>query len=181
MSKVITIESYNPEWPGLFRELGAKFRRALRDVALRIDHIGSTAIPGLAGKPIIDIQISVESFEPMELYRVPLETLGFVYRDKNPELTKRYFRESPGEREMHIHVRRAGSFSEQFPLLFRDYMRLHPEDAQHYADLKSRLAEQYRTDAHGYTEAKGDFVWRIIAKADKWAQDTGWEPGPSDA
>jgi len=95
-------------------------------------------------------------------------------------LTKRYFRECPGERETHIHVRRAGSFSEQFPLLFRDYMRTHPRDAEKYAVLKLRLAEQYRDDRLGYTNAKSDFIWRVIARADQWAQDTGWEPAPSD-
>lgn len=181
MSKMITIEPYDRSWPGVFRELGCRLRLALGGVALRIDHIGSTSIPGLAAKPIIDIQISVQSFDPMEPYRVLLEETGFVFRDKNTELTKRYFRERPGERETHIHVRQAGSFSEQFPLLFRDYMRAHSRDAEEYAALKVRLAERYRDDRLGYTNAKGDFIWRVIAKADQWAQDTGWEPGPSDA
>jgi GrpB-like predicted nucleotidyltransferase (UPF0157 family) len=180
MGNVVNIEPYDPNWRNVFRDLGTKLRQAMGDVAIRIDHIGSTSIAGLAAKPIIDIQISVGSFNPMEPYRAPLEGLGFVFRDKNPELTKRYFRECPGERETHIHVRRAGSFSEQFPLLFRDYMRTHPRDAEKYAVLKLRLAEQYRDDRLGYTNAKSDFIWRVIARADQWAQDTGWEPAPSD-
>lgn len=179
---MITIEQYNPDWPRIFRDLGAKLRSAIGPAALRIDHIGSTSIPDLAAKPIIDIQISVSAFEPMEPYRRPLEELGFQYRDKNPELTKRYFKEpSQSEERTHIHVRRAGSFSEQFPLLFRDYMRCHADDVSHYAQLKRQLAEQYREDRLGYTEAKGAFIWNTMQKADRWAQDTGWEPGPSDA
>ena len=180
MAKIVTIEPYNPAWPTLFHDLGRRLRAALGDVALRVDHIGSTSIPGLAAKPIIDIQISVRTFEPMELYLLPLERLGFVFRDKNPDLTKRYFRERPGERETHIHVRRAGSFSEQFALLFRDYMRTHPDDVKEYADLKTRLAEEYRHDGLGYTNAKHAFIWLTIAKAAQWAQDTGWGPSPSD-
>jgi GrpB-like predicted nucleotidyltransferase (UPF0157 family) len=99
-------------------------------VALRIDHIGSTAVPGLAAKPIVDIQISVPAFEPLDAFRVPLVQLGYVFRADNQERTKRYFREPPGDRRTHIHVRRAGSFSEQLALLFRDFMRTHPEWAQ---------------------------------------------------
>ncbi len=81
----------------------------------------------------------------------------------------------------HIHVRRAGSFSEQLNLLFRDYMRCHADDARAYADLKRRLAQEYRGDRLGYTESKDAFIWDIIRKADRWAADTGWRPGPSDS
>lgn len=178
--KVIIVPS-DPQWPGMFAGLGGKLRCALGGVALRIDHIGSTSIPGLAAKPIIDVQISVASFEPLDDFRVPLEGLGFVYRSQNPELTKRYFREAPGERRTHIHVRRIGSFSQQFPLLFRDYMRLHPADVEEYGDLKYRLAEEYGADRAGYVDAKAPFIWEIMKKADKWAQATGWEAAPSDA
>jgi GrpB-like predicted nucleotidyltransferase (UPF0157 family) len=97
---------------------------ALGPVALRIDHIGSTSVPGLAAKPVIDIQISVADFEPLDAYRLPLERLGYIFRSDNPERTKRYFRETLGQRRVHIHVRRAGSFSEQFALLFREYVRM---------------------------------------------------------
>ncbi len=180
MGERVIIVPYDPEWPGMFAKLGAALRGALGDIALRIDHIGSTSIPGLDAKPIIDVQISVASLEPVDPFRIPLESLGYVWRSNNPELTKRYFREKPGERRTHIHVRRAGSFSEQFPLLFRDYMRAHPDELRPYAEMKYRLAEQYGEDREGYTVAKGPFVWEVVRKADQWAQDTGWEPGASD-
>jgi GrpB-like predicted nucleotidyltransferase (UPF0157 family) len=181
MADRVVIVPYDPGWPLLFRALGTAFRQALGDTALRIDHIGSTAVAGLDAKPIIDVQISVESFEPLDAFRLPLESLGIIFRAENPELTKRYFREAPGERRTHIHVRRAGSWSEQFALLFRDYMRTHDEDARDYAKLKYRLAEQYGEDRRGYTEAKADFLWQIMIRADRWSQDVGWRPGPSDA
>jgi GrpB-like predicted nucleotidyltransferase (UPF0157 family) len=111
-------------------------------VALRIDHIGSTAIPHLAAKPVIDVQISVAGFEPLDAYRGPLERLEYVFRADNPDRTKRYFREPPGQRRTHIHVRRAGSFGEQVALLFRDFMRVHADVAAEYAALKIKLAER---------------------------------------
>ncbi len=181
MADEVVIVPYDPEWPTLFSRLGVALRKALGETALRIDHIGSTSVSGLDAKPIIDLQISVRTFEPLDAYRLPIESLGFAFRSNNPELTKRYFREVPGERRTHIHVRRAGSWPEQFALLFREYMRTHPEDSERYAKLKYSLAEQHGEDRHGYTEAKSAFIWQVMALADRWSQETGWEPGPSDA
>jgi GrpB-like predicted nucleotidyltransferase (UPF0157 family) len=181
MADRVIIVPYDLEWPALFSKLGMALRQALGATALRIDHIGSTAVPGMPAKPIIDVQVSVASLEPVEPFRAPLASLGYVFRSENPELTKRYFREKPGERRTHIHVRRAGSWSEQFALLFRDYMRAHPEDASRYGDVKCRLAQRCGDDRHGYTEAKAPYLWEIMAKADRWSQDTGWQPGPTDA
>ncbi|HEX9068441.1 MAG TPA: GrpB family protein [Ktedonobacterales bacterium] len=178
---LIIIADYDPAWPGLFADQAATLRQALGPVALRIDHIGSTSVVGLAAKPIIDVQISVASLEPVEPFRAPLESLGYVFHGENPELTKRYFREPPGTRRTHLHARRAGSFSEQFALLFRDYLRAHPDEAAAYARLKHELAATYREDREGYTDAKQPYVYALIARADTWAQATGWQPGPSDA
>ena len=178
---MISIEPYDPLWPGRFAVLGTRLREALGEVALRIDHIGSTAVPGLDAKAVIDVQISVAALEPVDPFRLPLEGLGLVYQADNTERTKRYFRERPGDARTHFHVRRAGSLSEQLPLLFRDYLREHPADAASYAELKARLATQYGENRAGYTDAKGPFIWAAVERADRWAQRTGWEPGPSDA
>jgi GrpB-like predicted nucleotidyltransferase (UPF0157 family) len=178
---VVEVVDYDPAWPGLFGETGRPMRSALGAVALRIDHIGLTAVAGLAAKPVIDVQISVAAFEPVEAFKDPLERLGYVYRADNAERTKRYFREAPGRRRTHIHVRRAGSFSEQFPLLLRDYLRQHDDEAAAFAAVKRRLAERFRHDRAGYTDAKNPYVWEVIRRADEWAQLQGWSPGPSDA
>ncbi|MEU4193212.1 GrpB family protein [Kribbella sp. NPDC026611] len=178
---MITIESYNPAWAAEFAQLGLHLRNALGDVALRIDHIGSTAVVGLAAKPIIDIQISVAALEPVDLYRSGLESLGYIYRADNPERTKRYFREPPGTRRTHVHVRKLGSFSQQFPLLLRDYLRTHPAELAPYESLKRSLAAQHPHDRTAYTNAKLPWFWQTIQAADTWSQTTAWEPGPSDA
>jgi GrpB-like predicted nucleotidyltransferase (UPF0157 family) len=180
MAREIIIVPYDPEWVSLFSHLGDELRHALGDVAKRIDHIGSTSVVGLDAKPIIDIQISVVSFEPLEAYLFPLKQLGYVFRADNSDLTKRYFREPAGKRRTHIHVRRLGSWSEQFALLFRDYLRTHPEEARRYTALKYNLASEYGEDREGYTEAKTPFIWEMMRKADDWCQETGWMPGETD-
>lgn len=175
------ITDYSTEWPEQFAVIAVRLRAALGDLALRIDHIGSTAVPGLAAKPIIDIQVSVASLDPVEAYRAQIEACSFAWRPANPELTKRYFREVPPRPRTHLHVRRAGSFSEQFALLFRDYLRVDSERAAAYAQLKRELSPLLATDRHSYVGAKEPFVWETIRLADGWAQDTGWQPASSDA
>jgi GrpB-like predicted nucleotidyltransferase (UPF0157 family) len=177
----VEIVPYDPAWPEQFAELGRELRAGLGDIALRIDHVGSTAVPGLAAKPIIDVQVSVAAFEPLAAFKQPLERLGYVFRVDNPERTKRYFREPRGRRRTHVHVRRVGSFSEQWALLFRDYLRAHREEAAGYEAVKRRLAIQFEEDRHAYTDAKVSPMWAIIRQADDWAQARGWLPGPSDA
>lgn len=177
----IVITPYDSSWPEQFRSLATRIRAALRRNAHRIDHIGSTSVPGLAAKPVIDLQISISSLHQTELFVPQLEAIGWTWRRDNPDLTKRYFRERPGEARTHIHVRKLGSFSEQFALLFRDYLRAHPDRCAEYAALKQELALRYSTDRTGYTDAKGPFIWSVLCEASEWSQATGWEPAESDA
>jgi GrpB-like predicted nucleotidyltransferase (UPF0157 family) len=175
------VPDYDPAWRSEFAGLGRELRQALGEVALRIDHIGSTAVPGLPAKPIVDMQISVASLEPVDRYRAAIESCGFEWQADNPELTKRYFREVPPRKRTHLHVRRSGSFDEQFALLFRDYLRAHRERADAYAAVKRSVAHLLLTDRSAYVDAKGPFIWDVMRHADEWAQETGWEPGPTDA
>lgn len=177
----IVVESYDPHWPELFRSLALTLRTALGPVALRIDHIGSTAVPGLAAKPVVDLQVSVAALEPTAPFRLPLERLGWQFRADNDDFTKRYFREPTGSRRTHLHVRRAGSFSEQSALLLRDFLRATSSRAAAYASLKLSLAAQHTHYRAAYTDAKSPFLWETLQIADRWAQSTGWQPGASDA
>lgn len=177
----LAVAVYDPAWPEVFDLLGARLRAALGAVALRIDHIGSTAVPGLDAQPVIDVQISVAAFEPLAAFRDPLESCGFTPRATSDELTRRYFRERPGERRTHIHVRRAGSFTQQLNLLHRDYLRADPARAGEYARLTHSLAHPLATDRQSYVDAEASFVWATLRRAEQWADRTGWEPGPPDA
>jgi GrpB-like predicted nucleotidyltransferase (UPF0157 family) len=177
----VVIEEHSIEWAGLFTQLGQLLRGALGPVARRIDHIGSTAIPGLAAKPIIDVQISVSHLVPEDDFRAPLEEVGFLWRSDNPDLTKRYFREASGHRRTHIHVRQSGSWPEQFALLFRDYLRTNELDRRLYEATKRTLAAKHRDDRHAYTNGKDPVIWEIMRRATRWTQETGWLPQASDA
>ncbi|WP_019636397.1 GrpB family protein [Paenibacillus fonticola] len=174
------IAKHNPEWRNLFIETGLKLRKSIGELAVRIDHVGSTSVIGLDAKPIIDIQISVLDFEDLLAYKDKIEDVGFVLRKENPDKTKRYFREIPGTRRTHIHVRQLGSFSEQMTLLFRDYLRVHPEDCLRYAEEKHRLMKLFKNERLKYVEGKGPIVWFILQKAHIWSQEVGWKPGESD-
>ena len=180
-SHLVEVVPYDPGWPARFLALGRALRAGLGARALRIDHIGSTAVPNLAGKPIIDIQISVAQLEPVSAYRAAIEALGLEFRPWNPDRRKRYFRDPGLPRRTHVHVRKAGSLSEQLALLVRDYLRVNDADATAYAALKRRLAREHPEDRHSYTDGKGPFIWELIRRADDWSQSFGWEPGPPDA
>ena len=176
----VEIHDYTEQWVREFEEIGDSLRSALAESAIRIDHIGSTSIPGLAAKPIIDIQVSVMALEPMDVYQAKIQSAGYEWRRDNPERSKRYFREQPGGRRTHIHVRKLGSWHEQYALLFRDYVRTHPEARVRYEQVKRELAAQFQYDRYQYTEAKAPIFWEIMQKADRWVAATGWEPGPTD-
>ncbi|RXT03938.1 GrpB family protein [Ammoniphilus sp. CFH 90114] len=174
------ISTYDPEWKVLFVDIASKLRTSLGDLAIRIDHVGSTSVVDLDAKPVIDIQISIENYDDISTYKPKIEQVGFVLREENPDKTKKYFREAPGTRRTHIHVRQAGSFSEQITLLFRDYLRVHPGDCLRYAQEKHRLMALYKNERPKYVEGKGPIVWDIIQKAYSWSQEVGWTPPITD-
>jgi len=176
----IVVVDYDPGWPERFLRLGACLRAALGPLALRIDHIGATSVPGLAAKPVLDVQVSEAALEPVAAYLPALEAAGCCWRPANDDRMKRYFREATGPRT-HLHVRAAGSWSEQFALLMRDYLRASPKEAARYAARKRALAAGVGQDRQAYTDAKGPFIWALMVRADAWAQACGWAPGLSDA
>jgi len=161
--------------------MGGLLRGALRETAVRIDHVGSTSVVGLDAKPVIDIQVSVLQLEPDTSFRGPMDELGFVYWPTNVDRSKRFFREPPGARRTHVHVRRAGSFDEQLNLLLRDYLRTHSEACRTYASVKHELATRFRHDRDGYVRAKAATVWSLLSQAHEWLQEVGWQPTASDA
>jgi GrpB-like predicted nucleotidyltransferase (UPF0157 family) len=169
VAATITIVDYDTAWPERFAVEAAAIRDALGPVALRIDHVGSTSVPGLAAKPIVDIQISVASLQPMEPYVGPLEALGYEYFeflteegiDDLPYLAK----PPVPPRSFHIHVAEAGSFNERRHLAFRDWLRAHPEDAAAYEAHKHELAARAWDDTQDYADAKTDFVTAIVDRA----------------
>ncbi len=140
---------------------------------MRIEHVGSTAVPGLVAKPIIDVQVSVPDPEDEPAYAAAVAGTGVPLRARSPG--HRLFRPPPGRpREVHIHACAAGGEWEREHLLFRDYLRAHPAARDRYAAAKTRLAATYRDDRLAYTEAKTGVVLDLLAAAAVWATRTGW-------
>ncbi len=178
----VHLAAYDPEWPDRFAVLGASLRQALGEQALAIHHIGSTSVPGIAAKPIVDVQVAVADFEPFPPLREAIESTGYRYWLDNDDRRKRYFTlDEDGTRVSNLHVRREGEFSAQAALLLRDYLRAAPGARRRYEATKRRLAAHRWPTVDHYAEAKGDTIWELLREADGWAQGIGWQPGPSDA
>lgn len=190
MPTIPIIIPYQASWPAEFQALAAEIRRVLGPLALRIDHIGSTAVAGLAAKDIIDIQLTVAVLE--DSVRERLLSLGYTqkegvavdhvppgYSGPASDWEKWYFHPPQGQRPTHLHVRRAGAPNQRYPLLFRDYLRAHPATAAAYAELKRRLAANL-ADPYTYPDVKDPAVDLIYLAAEEWAARTGWKPWLSD-
>lgn len=189
----LVIVPYDPAWPAEFARAGAALRRALGDRALRIDHIGSTAVPGLAAKDIVDIQVTVAALDP-EPIGAALAAIGCtpwpgIAGDHLPpgatadpaEWRKLYYTPPPAWRPSHLHVRQAGRANQRYALLFRDYLRAAPATAEAYRQVKEALARLHPDDPEAYYDVKDPACDLIADAAERWAAATGWQPGPSDA
>jgi len=187
---VIEIVDYRYTWPAEFASIGARVRAALGERALAIHHIGSTAVPGLAAKDVIDLQVTVERLDvPIQ---AELESVGFarhptIEQDHCPpgmtlearELEKRLY--SGTERRANLHVRVAGRFNQRYPLLCRDYLREQPMAANAYAEIKRQLARRFPEDVASYYAVKDPVFDVIMAGAGVWAERVGWLVPASDA
>ncbi len=187
---MIKIIPYQANWPDEFQRLGSILRQALGDLALRIDHIGSTAVSNLPAKDRIDIQVTVAELAP-EVEQA-LNQVGYkrhTYLTDHPltgsssapeEWAKWFFSPPENQRPTNLHVRIAGRANQRFALLFRDFLRTHDHYAMSYAEVKRMLAE-FLADPDVYPEVKQPSVELIYFAAEKWAAETAWQPGPSDA
>jgi GrpB-like predicted nucleotidyltransferase (UPF0157 family) len=162
----VAIAEYDPAWPALYERERDLITESLGGLVVAIEHVGSTAVPGLGAKPIIDIMVGVRSLADGERCVGPLEELGYEYKGEFGIPGRLYFRRlADGNRSHQIHMVEIGSDFWKRHLLFRDYLREHPQEAQHYHELKLRLAAEFRADREGYTEAKTEFIRSAEAKA----------------
>lgn len=174
----VEIVPADPAWKAEFASWKRQIKAALGPLAVRIEHVGSTAVADLPAKPVLDVQVSVPDQAALEAeaYVEPLEALGLSLRGREPG--HRFLRPRPdrGEpRTVHVHVCVAGSPWERDHLLFRDYLRAHPEHRKAYADLKADLAARFRDERPAYNEGKTSFVDGTLWLADEWAVATGWK------
>ena len=184
----IVVDAYHPLWPQEFETIRQPLQEILGRLALRIDHIGSTSVPGLGAKDVIDIQITVQALTPEVRQR--LVAAGYICRedirhdhvplgeDNDPGLWAKFFFNQPaGQRRAKIHVRVAGNPNQRYPLLFRDYLRAHPNSARTVELIKRQLARYHANDVEAYYDIKDPVYDLIWDAALDWARTTGWQPG----
>jgi GrpB-like predicted nucleotidyltransferase (UPF0157 family) len=186
-SRPVVISEYDPQWAAEFTYLARRIRGLVGSAAIRIDHIGSTAVRGLAAKDVIDLQVTVANLERAEDVTGPLREAGFRRGDEfvydefrtmaaDPQLRKLFMREPEGERRAHIHIREIGRFNQRYALLFRDYLRASEAVRNEYEVVKRRAAALFPDSIDGYLFLK-DPVFHIIYEAScLWAKTVGWAP-----
>ena len=184
---MIVINDYNPAWPTEFEVIRLSLLDILGPLALRIDHIGSTSVPGLGAKDVIDIQITVEALAPEVRQR--LIEAGYEYweaitqdhvplgEDDDPKLwAKCLFNQPNGRRRANVHVRLEGNPNQRYPLLFRDYLRAHPNSARTIELIKREIVKRHADDTEAYYDIKDPVYDLIWDAAQDWTKQTGWKP-----
>lgn len=180
-ARPIVVRAYNSQWPSQYTAIETRLRNGLGELAVRTDHIGSTAVPGLTAKDIIDVQVTVADLRDPRI--VPaFEHLGAtatpIAHDHVPPgrtndgeaWEKRYFRPPSSWRPTHLHVRQIGRANWRYALLFRDYLRHSPAAAAAYAQIKVALARLHPDDPSAYYDVKDPACDLIIDAAERWAR-----------
>lgn len=165
MSDPIIIEDYDPHWPEQFEFLRSKIAQSLGVLAAAIEHVGSTAVPGLAAKPIIDIDVLLHSGADLPEAIARLAILGYQHRGDLGVPGREAFRPPSNDVPHHLYVCPPESREYARHIAFRNYLRANPEDAHAYERLKRALAKEYRDNREAYNLAKTEFVEAILQRA----------------
>ena len=161
---IVRLVRYTAEWKRLFEQEKTRLQAAIGPYVLDIQHVGSTAIPGMVAKPIIDISIAVTNFEEARVCIQPIEGLGYEYRGEFGIPRRHYFVKGD-PRTHHIHMNEIDSRDLENQVLFRDYLIQHPGLAEEYAALKAELAGRYPADREAYLDGKAPFIERVLGMA----------------
>ncbi len=166
----VRVVACDPDWPARAAAEIARIDAALDGAAARIEHVGSTAVPGLAAKPIVDLLVTVEALGRRDRYVGPLEGLGYLFAP-DPESPDLHFFGLPAERPRthHVHVCAAGGEEERRHLALRDYLRAHPAEVAEYAALKRELVARAPADRLAYIAGKEAYVRALERRALTWA------------
>lgn len=162
MKHIIVVE-YDPTWPVLFEQLRDRISTAIGEVAVSIEHVGSTAVPGLSAKPIIDMDVVVPDSAGVTKAIEGLATLGYKHRGNLGVEGREAFDNPPASSAHHLYICQDGNLALKNHLAIRDYLRSNPGTAQRYGELKHKLARQYPNDIDGYIDGKTDFLMNILS------------------
>lgn len=165
MPQPVVIFPYDPAWPQVFAAIEARLVEALGGCALAIEHVGSTAVPGLAAKPIIDIDVVIAAETDLPLAAGRLASIGYAHKGEQGVAGRHAFSRPQDLPSHHLYVCAADNLELARHLAFRDHLRASPGDAGAYARLKYELAERFGADRDGYSQAKSAFVEQMLRKA----------------
>ena len=169
MPRKVEVVPYHSDWPDKFQAEAGALRRVLGDEALSIQHFGSTAIPGISAKPIIDILVIVRDINKIDEMTPRLAAIGYHAVGEYGIPGRRFFFKGSDEvRSHHLHIYQTGNPHILRHLVFRDYMRTHPIPARNYARLKEDLARQFPEDMEQYIAGKNSFIKEQEAMALEW-------------
>ena len=174
----VEVVPHDSSWRETFDAEASAVARALGDTVQEVHHIGSTAIPGIYAKPVIDLLVEVKSFADVDNHNEPMNRLGYEAMGEYGIPGRRYFRKdsTAGVRTHHVHVFKQGSAEGVRHLAFRDYMKAHPDEAQAYSELKQRLARAHPDDIESYMDGKDAFIKEVDRKAARWRTEKGDAP-----
>ncbi len=158
------LSDYNPEWPRIFQAEVPRIAEALGEQVIEIEHVGSTSVPGLRAKPIIDILVAVETFAPLEVYKRQLAPIGYTHHPHINDAERLFFWKGV-PRTHHLHIVEFATWEHQRHIIFRDYLRAHPEIARLYAQVKEQLAQTFHDNRPAYTRGKTAFINAIMDRA----------------
>ncbi len=167
----VEVVPYDPSWKEAYCEEAHKILEVLGSELLEIHHIGSTSIPGIYAKPIIDILGGARKIEDIDKYTDAMARIGYEAWGEFGLPGRRFFVKGVPKRTHNLHIFEAGNTEITRHLAFRDYMIAHPADAQQYSELKKELAEKHKGDIDGYCDGKDAFVKAMERKAIEWAND----------
>jgi GrpB-like predicted nucleotidyltransferase (UPF0157 family) len=175
MHPLIRVVAHDPAWASQFMEEAARVEAALGEVAVRVRHIGSTSVPGIRAKPVVDILLEVTSLAALDAHTSRLEVLGYEAKGEFGIAGRRYFRrdDSAGVRTHQIHAFEPGAPNVLRHIAFRDYLRAHPAVAAEYGALKERLALAHPNDMVAYMDGKDAFIKEHEKRAVQWMKATG--------
>jgi GrpB-like predicted nucleotidyltransferase (UPF0157 family) len=164
----VEVTPYNQQWASMFEEEANKLRHIFGEQLVAIHHIGSTSVPGLEAKPIIDIMSVVKDIKLVDEHNESMQKIGYEPKGENGIPERRYFQKGGDNRTHHVHVYQVGSPHVERHMAFRDYLRTHPSVVKEYGDLKRKLAQEFPYDIESYIQGKERLVVTIEQQALEW-------------
>ncbi|WP_084787733.1 GrpB family protein [Anaerobacillus alkalidiazotrophicus] len=163
----VKVFPHKQKWIEMFQEESEKLKTVFKDELIHVYHIGSTAIPTIYAKPIVDIMVEVTNISKVDKFTSEMEELGYESHGEYGIPNRRFFSKGGDNRTHHVHIFEHGNGEIDRHLAFRDYMIAHPEEALKYSQLKQTLAEKFPTNIAMYIEGKNDYIKVIDKKASK--------------